>query len=135
MNLQKTRPAPGRYPMALQLRYKAMSPEMTLFGVGSTKVMSSFELVFTTDQPLEVGMKTEICIAWPVLLDSRVRLQLVLEGRVVRSQDDTTAISILKHHFRTRGLWSPAENADVMPELAELGASPAVSRPVLRASA
>ena len=34
---------------------------------------------------LKPGMNAEIAIAWPFLLDGRLRLQLVLEGTITRS--------------------------------------------------
>jgi hypothetical protein len=117
----KIRPCPARYPVELPLRYKAVSAETAAFGVGRTSFMGSLELLFAGDQPLEPGMKAEIWIAWPVLLDGRVRLQLVVEGKVVGIQDGLNVVSILKHHYRTRGTSEQSENGQrmlaVMPAL------------------
>jgi len=136
MNLQKIRPSPARYPVELPLRYKAVSPEMTVFGVGRTNLMSSLELMFTGDQPLEPGMKVEVSIAWPVLLDDRVRLQLVVEGAVVCIQDGLNVISILKYHYRTRGARVQAENAERIPAaMPPVHTTQAAIAPVMRAHA
>jgi len=111
------------YPLALQLRYKAVSRDMTIFGTGRTSRMSSTELIFTADQSLEAGMKAEISIAWPVLLDSRVRLQLVIDGTITRSKTGLIAVQIGKYHYRTRGPWAQEETREPIP--ADLPALPA----------
>jgi hypothetical protein len=88
---------------------------MTIFGTGRTNLMSSTELIFGADQRLEPGMMTEISIAWPVLLDGRVRLQLVIEGAIVRSEAGLTAVQIWKYHYRTRGPWAQEETRQPIP--------------------
>jgi hypothetical protein len=105
----------ARYPLALQLRYKAVSNDVTIFGTGRTNLMSSTELIFGADQCLEEGMKAEISIAWPVLLDGRVRLQLVIEGAIARSQAGLTAVQIWKYHYRTRGPWGQEKPRERIP--------------------
>jgi len=116
------------------MRYKAASGEVTVFGLGRTSKMSSTELTFSADQFLEVGMKAEISIAWPVLLDNRVRLQLVVEGAVVRNDGDLCAVEIWKYHYRTRGPWTQTESADRVPlelPLASVNHLPAEPAPAL----
>ena len=115
MNSHRTILTSARYPLALQLRYKAVSADMTIFGTGRTSLMSSTELIFGADQRLEEGMKAEISIAWPVLLDGRVRLQLVIEGAIARSEGGLTAVQIWKYHYRTRGLWAQEEALERIP--------------------
>jgi hypothetical protein len=115
VNSRKAILSSAKYPLALQLRYKAVSADATIFGTGRTNMMSSAELIFSADQCLEGGMKAEISIAWPVLLDGRVRLQLVIDGAIVRSEAGLTAVQIWKYHYRTRGPWAQEENRERIP--------------------
>ena len=115
MNSRRTILTSARYPLALELRYKAVSADMTIFGTGRTSLMSSTELIFGADQRLEEGMKAEISIAWPVLLDGRVRLQLVIDGAIARSEGGLTAVQIWKYHYRTRGPWAQEEALERIP--------------------
>jgi hypothetical protein len=39
-----------------------------------------------------------------------VALQLVVEGEIVRCAETEMTAHILKHHFRTRGLWQRQES-------------------------
>jgi hypothetical protein len=109
---------------------------MTIFGTGRTDLMSSTELIFSADQRLEQGMKAEISIAWPVLLDGRVRLQLVIDGAIARSEAGRTAVEIWKYHYRTRGPWAQEETGERIPMgLPALPADSLVMENTLRASA
>jgi hypothetical protein len=111
MKSQNARSGLKRFPVAMQLRYKAVSRDMALFGVGRTNLMSSTEVIFTSEHSMEPGMTAEISIAWPVLLDNRVRLQLILEGAIVRSEGRIVQVRIAKYYYKTRGAWGDAETA------------------------
>ena len=102
----RTQEPPHRYPISLQLRYKATSKQGPLYGFGETRMMSSKDIIFGGGDGLKPGMKAEIAVAWPRLLDGHIRLQLVLEATITGSQDGVTEARILAYHFRTRG---PAE--------------------------
>lgn len=91
-----------QYPVNMQLRYKT-DGRAPRAGMGQTSRMSTSEVVFTADQPLDAGTKLEISIAWPALLNGRVALQLVVTGDVVGSRGSLTTVRIRKYHFRTRG--------------------------------
>jgi hypothetical protein len=69
-------------------------------------MISSKDIVFGGDDGLKAGMKAEIAVAWPLLLDSHIRLQLILEATITGSQDGVAEARIRAYHFRTRG---PAE--------------------------
>lgn len=71
-------------------------------GIGRTIDLSSSELSFTTNQPPLPGEKLEVSIAWPVLLDGAIKLQLVISGVVVRTTEAATVLQITRHEFRTR---------------------------------
>jgi hypothetical protein len=121
-------PGSIRFPLTLQLRYKAFSADMAILGTGQTKLISSTELIFTSDQPIEAGMQAEICVAWPALLDGRVRLQLILKTIIVRSAGPVAAARISKYDYRTRGPWqTELSAASGRHSAANRGSCPAVS--------
>ena len=65
-------------------------------------MMSSKDIIFAPGDGLKPGMKAEIAVAWPFLLDGHILLQLVLKATITGSQDGVAEARILTHHFRTR---------------------------------
>jgi len=63
--------------------------------------MSSQHITFTPGHGLKPGMKAEIAVAWPSLLDGRIRLQLVLKATIAGSQEGVVKAHILAYDFRT----------------------------------
>ncbi|MCZ2079122.1 MAG: hypothetical protein HUU41_07955 [Bryobacteraceae bacterium] len=91
-----------RYPITLDLRYRASTPKAADLGHQSTTVeISSQAISFSTPEPLPAGAQVETSIRWPFLLDNRTPLQLVADGKVVRSTEGKTVIRIHKYEFRT----------------------------------
>ena len=92
-----------RFPIALDVRY-TVSRRRALVKTGSGKLvdLSSSGLRFVARGPLETGLKLDVAIDWPILLDGRVQLQLIVTGTVVWSSDTETAMRIDRHVFRTR---------------------------------
>jgi hypothetical protein len=72
-----------------------------LYGFGQTRMMGSKDIIFAPGDELKPGQKTEIAVAWPRLLDGRIRLQLVLEATITGSQDGVVEASIKAYDFRT----------------------------------
>jgi hypothetical protein len=97
----ETQDPPRRYPISLQLRYKATSEQGTLHGFGQTRMMSSKDIFFAASDGLEPGMEAEIAVAWPFLLDGRIRLQLILKATIISCRDGVALARILVYHFRT----------------------------------
>jgi hypothetical protein len=64
--------------------------------------MSSGGILFTTSERLQPGQLVEVAVNWPATLNHTCPLQLVAAGRVVRSDNDTAAVRIDRHEFRTR---------------------------------
>jgi hypothetical protein len=93
---------PRRYPLPLQLGYKATSKLGPLYGFGEITVISSKYIIFDAGDGLQPGMNAEIVVAWPRLLDGRIRLQLVLETIITSSKDGVAEARILGYDFRTR---------------------------------
>jgi len=71
-------------------------------GFGKTKVISSKDIVFGPSHGLRPGMKAEIVVAWPRLLDDQIRLQLVLQVTITGSQNGEAKGRIRAYDFRTR---------------------------------
>jgi hypothetical protein len=65
--------------------------------------MSSKDISFALGDGLNLGMKAEIAVAWPFLLDGHIRLQLVLQATILSSQDVVAEARILAYYFRTGG--------------------------------
>jgi hypothetical protein len=91
------------YLIPLRLRYKAKSKQGPVQGFGQTRLMSSKEIIFAAGEGLEPGMTAEVALAWPFLLGGRVPLQLVLQVRIVSSDDGVVEAQILEYDFRTAG--------------------------------
>jgi hypothetical protein len=95
---------PPLYPITLDLHYKVLSGATPVqAGSGRTTRFGSRRVVFTAEPALQVAARLQVSIAWPVLLDDRVKLQLVIEGRVIGVDGDRVTLGVVKHHFRTRG--------------------------------
>jgi len=99
----KTQEPPRRYPIPLQLRYTAQTKHGPLYGFGQSRMISSKDIIFDGGKGLEPGMNAEIVVAWPRLLDERIRLQLVLKVAIKGSQNGEAEGRILAYDFRTRG--------------------------------
>jgi len=93
-----------QFPLVLPLKYKAVSPKgKAISGTGFTVLLSSTDIIFSADQPVRRGVRCELSIAWPVLLETHIRLQLVLRSVITRSEGQFVIARISKYEFRTRG--------------------------------
>lgn len=90
-----------RFPLNLMVRYQRIGSGVSNWSVGRTVDISSSGLVFTTSEPLAPGQAVEACISWPVALDKRIPLKLVIKGSVVWSTGNQTAMCFERHEFRT----------------------------------
>lgn len=101
-----------RFPIERDVHFKTMSKRKQVQdGRGQTINISSAGVLFTTNQPLRLGNRLEVAISWPARLNESVSLQLVAEGRIVRCDDVSAALSIQHYEFRTcsQNTWiSPA---------------------------
>ena len=94
-----------RFPLTLDVRYSVLhrtGPIET--GSGQLVDVSSSGLRFTAQAPVERGLKLDVAINWPVLLDGRIQLQLTVSGVVIRSSGNEVSMRIQKHDFRTRSV-------------------------------
>jgi hypothetical protein len=127
---QDSRFYPAAYPLKLDLQYRLVSTgrRAPVSGCGRTITFGSHEVVFAGDLPIPANATVQLSVCWPVLLDDRIRLQLVIEGRVTNVAGGTFTVRIGKYHFRTRG---PAAFTG-RPErpAATMAAIPAIAGPV-----
>jgi hypothetical protein len=90
-----------RYPVQLNVRYRTTDSRHNVSGVGMTLNMSSGGLLVACQHELTLGARIEAQLDWPTLLDSRIPLQRVTVGRVVRSYSSTFALEFSQYEFRT----------------------------------
>ena len=68
----------------------------------TTLDISSGGVFLKTDRLLPVGKRIQVFINWPVLLDQRCPLRLVITGRVLRSDEAGDAVGKLRYDFKIR---------------------------------
>ena len=106
-----------RYPLMLDLRWRLIHRKRVLdTGEGRTLDFSSGGVRFESGRKLPEGFDVELAISWPVLLHNVAPLQLVVHGRVVRSEGGQIAVRMIQHEFRTVGM--PANHCDAPPKAA-----------------
>ncbi len=103
-----------RYDIALDVRWKLLRRNKTTLLLrrrktlesshGRTVDLSSGGILFETGRKLPVGLKVQLSIAWPVPLHAASQVQLMVAGRVVRSDSQRAAIRIVQHEFHTLGV-------------------------------
>ena len=100
-----------RYPLQLQVRYRAISAKLSASGGGQTLNISSAGLLIASPQCVREGLRLRLNVDWPWLLDGMTPLQLVAESRVVRANASQFAVELERYQFRT----SKRESAPVDP--------------------
>ena len=90
-----------RYPVRFAVSFRAAGSTGGLTGVGYTINMSSSGLLFSCPHELRTGMRIELTLEWPSLLDSVIPLQLATRGRIVRAQGSKYALAFSTYQFRT----------------------------------
>jgi hypothetical protein len=104
------------YPVELELTYKVSGDSPVLAGAGQTLSMSRDELHFVADRALPKGTELDISVAWPVLLDNRLHLQLCLEATVTSNSDRFVSARFRRYQFRIRNT-RPQTAASMLPAL------------------
>ncbi len=93
-----------RFPVECELAYKALGKvDGRIVGAGHTINMSSGGVLFTAEHSLDVGQQVELSIKWPTKLEGKHPLNLIVVGRVVRSEVGKVAVETRFHDFRMRG--------------------------------
>ena len=103
-DLSEDRRSKRRYPITLPVQYKIMKNYLVMgSGSGTTVDLSSGGIAFSTPEPVRLGSFLEVSVSWPVLLNQSCPLKLVASGRVIRSDQNCTAIRMDRYEFRTQG--------------------------------
>ena len=89
-----------RFPLDLQVRYHTLCGRR-IAGEGRTVNLSSRGILVTRAHELRENTKVELRIQWPSLLESKISLQLVVSGTVVRGGPSSFAVAVDQHQFRT----------------------------------
>src|SRR5438552_18939289 len=91
-----------RYSIQMDLRWRLIRRRKLLSsGSGSTVDLSSAGILFDAGRPLPAGLDVELSIAWPVLLNDKSPMQLVVTGRIIRCNANHVAFRMVQHEFRT----------------------------------
>ena len=88
----------------MELKWKLIRRRRVLdTGVGHTIDLSSGGILFDAGRKLPEGLNVELSLTWPVLLHNVAPMQLVVAGRIKRSNGRLVAIQTVQHEFRTAG--------------------------------
>jgi hypothetical protein len=106
--IARERRSKSRYPLHLKVRFRSISGPCSLSGAGHTVNLSACGVLIVVQDmvprdEISAGVKLEISVEWPVLLDERIPLQLLAVGRVVRRGATDFAVAFRHHQFRTMG--------------------------------
>ena len=94
-----------RYDIQLELRWKLIRRKRVLeTGIGRTRDVSSGGISFDAGRPLPVGLNIELSVTWPAMLHNTAPMQLVVAGKIVRSDGSLVAVQMSQHEFRTLSL-------------------------------
>jgi PilZ domain len=91
-----------RYPIRLDLEFTLIhNDRATLTGRGRIINLSTSGVLFESDSDLPSGMRIELSIDWPVMLNGEVRLRLHVKGKIVRAMSNRIAVTVQHYDFRT----------------------------------
>jgi hypothetical protein len=71
------------------------------YGTGQTVDMSSCGFLIASEHKVSVGVRLEVAVEWPALLDGSIDLVLVASGQVVRARESIFALEFSRYEFRT----------------------------------
>ncbi|MGA2148904.1 MAG: PilZ domain-containing protein [Bryobacteraceae bacterium] len=92
-----------RYTFELALHFSYHQCGTRFSGSGTTEDLSSGGIRFVTDNPPPVGVEIELRLEWPFLLQNVCPLELLVQGKVLRSDAQRTVARMTSYEFRTRG--------------------------------
>ncbi len=95
------RRAKRRYPLQLNIRFRSTQGKLLVAGDGRTLNISSAGLLIAASQDVRKGLRLQLTVEWPWLLDDTTPLQLVAESRVVRASESEFAVRLERYQFRT----------------------------------
>ena len=93
--------------MRADMDYRLMGTSSVLErGHGQIMTMSRKSVWLESDNAFRVGALVELAVTWPVRLDNKIPLRLIIHGRTVSADGRYAKVEILRHEFRTRALSS-----------------------------
>ena len=101
MALIEERRTRKRYPIRLEVHFRGTHRGKRFTGCGRTLNVSSSGLLIASDEHVRQGTVLRMCVDWPFLLNGITPIQLVAEGRVVRTYESGFAAVLERHQFRT----------------------------------
>jgi len=100
---ENERRAKMRFPLQRELRYKLLEENDVIeTGAGYTLDIGSAGVAFCADGVLTPGAFIELSMSWPVLLEERCPMRLIVFGRVLRNCGRLSACTIDRYEFRTQ---------------------------------
>jgi len=100
-----------RFAIQRALHFRVMEHERVVStGAGRTRDISSVGVAFEAEGKFRTGSLVQLSISWPVLLDDTCLMQLMIVGRVVRTEQQDVACTIDHYEFRTQARVSPNPN-------------------------
>jgi hypothetical protein len=97
------RRATKRFPIERPVSYKfARGRTWSEATLGKTLNISSTGILFSGQYPVIPGKRLELSVSWPVRLDGKCSLKLVIRGHVVRCVGTEVAAKIEKYEFHTQ---------------------------------
>jgi hypothetical protein len=93
-----------RFPIKSDLRWTVVNGKNgSLTGTGETVDFASTGISFRSDGKLPLGSRLKIDVDWPVELDGRIPMKLLVQGTVIRVNGPIVFVTIEKREFRTAG--------------------------------
>ena len=90
-----------RFPLHLDVRYRTISEGRARSGTGWTVNISSGGILIAAADSPTLGTLIRASVDWPILLDARVPLQIVITGKVTRSDPSGFALAAQQYRFHT----------------------------------
>jgi len=88
-----------RYPIVLNARYQTLRKRSRCCGIGRTVNISSHGFLIASEDNIPVGVRLEVYVEWPALLDGAI--ELLATGAVVRARESSFALELSRYEFRT----------------------------------
>ncbi|HUA63473.1 MAG TPA: PilZ domain-containing protein [Verrucomicrobiae bacterium] len=92
-----------RYAVEIPLRYSYSQKGVAYLGAGSVADLSRSGVRFVTDCPPPDGLDIELRLAWPFLLQNVCPLELIIRGKVMKTEARGTIVALEHYEFRTCG--------------------------------
>ncbi len=101
---ERDRRTKHRFPIEREVRYKVFyGLQIAQTGAGNSLNISSRGIWFTTETLLTAGVRVELSMDWPALLNASCPMKLIIYGVVTPSKEQGAAVAIDRYEFRTQG--------------------------------